>query len=138
MFQFSGLASSIEDDRPAAGRVAPFGYPRIKGRSRLPAAFRSLLRPSSPPGAKASPVRPMVLVAYRACPAASRLGTLMSILALVVLFPSELFVFSTEPRGSCRLLLALCLSFHPVKEPLALPRRVENKGVEPLTPSLQS
>ena len=57
-------------DRPPAGRVTPFGHPRIKGRSRLPAAFRSLPRPSSPPGAKASPVRPLVLVAYRARPAA--------------------------------------------------------------------
>ena len=53
------------DDRPPAGRVPPFGHPRITGRSRLPAAFRSLPRPSSPPGAKASPVRPPVLVAYR-------------------------------------------------------------------------
>ena len=51
--------------QPSAGRVAPFGHPRIIGRSRLPAAFRSLPRPSSPPGAKASPVRPPVLVAHR-------------------------------------------------------------------------
>ena len=50
---------------PPARRVSPFGHPRIKGRSRLPAAFRSLPRPSSPPGAKASPVRPPVLVAHR-------------------------------------------------------------------------
>ena len=57
-------------DRPPAGRVSPFGHPRIMGRSRLPAAFRSLPRPSSPPGAKASPVRLLVLVAYRASPAA--------------------------------------------------------------------
>ena len=55
---------------PPACRVPPFGHPRIKGRSRLPAAFRSLPRPSSPPGAKASPVRLTVLAAYRACPAA--------------------------------------------------------------------
>ena len=34
--------------------VAPFGYPRINGRSPLPAAFRSVPRPSSPLGAKAS------------------------------------------------------------------------------------
>ena len=59
-----------EVDYPCDSRVPPFGHPRIKGRSRLPAAFRSLPRPSSPPGAKASPVRPVVLVAYRACPAA--------------------------------------------------------------------
>ena len=56
-------------DTPPACRVSPFGHPRIMGRSRLPAAFRSLPRPSSPPGAKASPVRLTVLVAYRACPA---------------------------------------------------------------------
>ena len=52
--------------QPSAGRVAPFGHPRIIGRSRLPAAFRSLPRPSSPPGAKASPARPSLLV-QRAC-----------------------------------------------------------------------
>ncbi len=34
--------------------VAPFGYPRINACSRLPMAFRSVPRPSSPPGAKAS------------------------------------------------------------------------------------
>ena len=39
---------------PIAGWVAPFGYPRIKACSRLPMAFRSVPRPSSPPGAKAS------------------------------------------------------------------------------------
>ena len=64
-----------QDDWPSASRVSPFGHPRIKGRSRLPAAFRSLPRPSSPPGAKASSVRLTVLVAYRARPAASRRGT---------------------------------------------------------------
>jgi hypothetical protein len=34
--------------------VAPFGDPRINGRSPLPSAFRSVPRPSSPLGAKAS------------------------------------------------------------------------------------
>ena len=53
---------------PPARRVSPFGHPRITGRSRLPAAFRSLPRPSSPPGAKASPARPPVLVAHRRSP----------------------------------------------------------------------
>ena len=37
--------------------VAPFGNPRIKGYLLLPAAYRSLSRPSSPLRAKASPVR---------------------------------------------------------------------------------
>jgi hypothetical protein len=36
------------------GWVAPFGHPRINACSRLPVAFRSVPRPSSPPGAKAS------------------------------------------------------------------------------------
>ena len=36
------------------GWVSPFGHPRINDRSHLPAAFRSVPRPSSPPGAKAS------------------------------------------------------------------------------------
>ena len=39
-------------------RVAPFGDPRIKASLRLPEAYRSLLRPSSPLGAKASTVYP--------------------------------------------------------------------------------
>ena len=41
--------------------VAPFGYPRIKGYLHLPVAFRSLSRPSSPPRAKASSIRPLLL-----------------------------------------------------------------------------
>ena len=36
------------------GWVSPFGHPRINACSQLPAAFRSVPRPSSPPGAKAS------------------------------------------------------------------------------------
>jgi hypothetical protein len=39
---------------PLAGWVAPFGNPRIKACSRLPKAFRSVPRPSSPLDAKAS------------------------------------------------------------------------------------
>ena len=38
--------------------VPPFGHPRIGACLRLPAAYRSLPRPSSLPGAKASTVRP--------------------------------------------------------------------------------
>ena len=44
--------------RDRSRRVAPFGNPRIKGHLPLPAAYRSLSRPSSPPRAKASPMRP--------------------------------------------------------------------------------
>ena len=42
-------------------RVSPFGYPRINACKRLPGAFRSLLRPSSPASAKASTVCPFAL-----------------------------------------------------------------------------
>jgi hypothetical protein len=44
-------------DLPKGG-VSPFGHPRINDRSHLPAAFRSVPRPSSPLGAKASTGRP--------------------------------------------------------------------------------
>ena len=44
----------LHDDRGSPGRVSPFGYRRIDGYLLLPAAFRSLSRPSSAPGAKAS------------------------------------------------------------------------------------
>ena len=42
-----------------SSRIAPFGYLRITAYLRLPVAFRSLLRPSSAPSAKASPLRPL-------------------------------------------------------------------------------
>ena len=42
-------------------RVAPFGYLRINACLQLPAAFRSLPRPSSAPGAKAFALRPYSL-----------------------------------------------------------------------------
>ena len=57
MFQFPGFAPppyGFGREYPQRGWVAPFGDPRINARSRLPVAFRSVPRPSSPPGAKAS------------------------------------------------------------------------------------
>ena len=41
------------------GGVSPFGNLRINDRSHLPAAYRSVPRPSSPLGAKASTERPL-------------------------------------------------------------------------------
>ena len=46
--------SILSDVWSSTRRVAPFGNLRINGCSRLPAAFRSVPRPSSPLGAKAS------------------------------------------------------------------------------------
>ena len=49
------------DDGPSGRRVVPFGNPRIKGHLLLPAAYRSLSRPSSPPRAQASAMCPFLL-----------------------------------------------------------------------------
>lgn len=46
---------------PLARWVAPFGNLRIKGSSRLPVAYRSVVRPSSPLSAKASTKYPLLL-----------------------------------------------------------------------------
>ena len=57
MFQFPGFASATYVFRctiPHRGWVAPFGHLGINACSRLPQDFRSVPRPSSPPGAKAS------------------------------------------------------------------------------------
>ena len=50
MFQFAAFAFLIKGI-PRSWWVVPFGDPRIKGHLHLPAAFRSLSRPSSPVGA---------------------------------------------------------------------------------------
>ena len=49
------------DDIPSECRVVPFGNFWIKGYLHLPRAYRSLSRPSSPPRAKASAMRPCLL-----------------------------------------------------------------------------
>ena len=49
---FSSLRSpphTCVDDSASRCRVVPFGNPRINGHLHLPAAYRSLSRPSSPP-----------------------------------------------------------------------------------------
>ena len=119
MFRFVGFASPQGGCRACARRVAPFGHPRIHGRSRLPVVFRGLPRPSSPPGAKASSVRPRSLLAL-ACHASA---------------------FTCGGARSC-VSLSLCLLSlsHPVKEPrMRLAHAlVENVGLEPTTPGLQS
>jgi hypothetical protein len=63
MFQFPRLASApylfgLRILRHNPQGVPPFGHPRIEACVPLPEAYRSLPRPSSPPGAKASTVSP--------------------------------------------------------------------------------
>ena len=62
MFQFPGFASRSYVFRPGSpyGGVSPFGNSRINDRSHLPATYRSVPRPSSPSGAKASTERPFL------------------------------------------------------------------------------
>ena len=57
-FGSAGSPPHLGGCRALARRVAPFGNPRIKGRSRLPAEYRRLPRPSSPPGATGIPRAP--------------------------------------------------------------------------------
>ena len=59
MFQFGRLAHYCS--RSSIGKVSPFGNLRIKSYLLIPAAYRSLSRPSSPLRAKASPVYPFLL-----------------------------------------------------------------------------
>ena len=61
MFQFPGFASDIIGYPSDDGWVAPFGNLRINCYLHIPAAYRSLSRPSSPQRAKASSVRPYLL-----------------------------------------------------------------------------
>ena len=60
MFQFPGFARILRDSS-SSYRVSPFGHPRINSCLPIPAAFRSLPRPSSPIEAKASSVRSFFL-----------------------------------------------------------------------------
>ena len=62
MFQFSGLAPALRQV-PSDERwwVAPFGNLRISACLRLPEAYRSLPRPSSPSRAKSSTISPWSL-----------------------------------------------------------------------------
>ena len=53
------------DNIPSGYWVVPFGNLWIKGHLHLPKAYRSLSRPSSPPRAKASAMRPCLLSSKR-------------------------------------------------------------------------
>ena len=118
MFRFAGFASIFDGCHASAWRVAPFGHLRISGRSRLPADFRGLPRPSSPPGAKASPVRLASLLAL-ACHAAA--FTCRAFARVSFVFVSA-FTFPSCQRTAHALSHA----------------SVENVGLEPTTPGLQS
>ena len=74
MFQFPGLPPF--GAMSSTWQVSPFGHLRIKSYLHLPAAYRSLSRPSSSSRAKASPIRSYILPILRYFRAS---GTLVSI-----------------------------------------------------------
>ena len=122
-----GVRPALPDGaRPSAGRVPPFGHPRIQGHLRLPAAFRSLSRPSSPPRATGIPRAPFSFSWY---PAHA---------------PARAVLFSSVPQPChCTLPAFFAQGFHPEASGLpsrrsapAPPASVVPSGVEPLTPTL--
>ena len=97
--------------------VSPFGYLRIIARLQLPAAFRSLPRPSSAPNAKAFALRPF------------QLDLIVRILLLSLGYCS----FFLPSRVFLKLLLPLCFAVYCsiFKVPL-----VGSNGLEPSTSRL--
>ena len=89
----------LRGDGPPARRVAPFGCPRITGHLHLPAAFRSLSRPSSPPKAKASTVCPS-LFSLRTAKAGLHPPTRPIQLALAFLFLLSIMSMSSLENSS--------------------------------------
>ena len=124
-FSSAGLPPPRGGCRACARRVAPFGHPRITGHLRLPAAFRSLSRPSSPPEAQASPVRP--------CSLPRRVARLTPAPTPVYILCSR---FGPSPRGLGLFYFIVYFSLATTSKNSLLP--VENIGVEPMTPCLQS
>ncbi len=155
MFQFPAFASL--DTGPSARWVDPFGNPGIEGYLHLPRTYRSLSRPSSPLRAKASPMRSCLLssvtlitLSYPFLPcvqAARRILLSLCCYSFVSLNMSKTLGASApfaETDRTTGLSVRPCgrtgapspgrasSSFTAAAPP------VENKGVEPLTPCLQS
>ena len=119
MFQFPALASNKLDNTSSRYWVVPFGNLWIKGHLHLPKAYRSLSRPSSPPRAKASAMRPSLLsLSIRSHLRASGMIYTFSSLLLKLLFACTIchrsFIFVSYVSDG-----------------------VENNGFEPLTLCVQ-
>ena len=132
MFQFSGLTSSYR--RYPCGWVAPFGYHGITGYLHLLHAFRSLSRPSSSPRAKASSMRPFLLLFFfeKNLFPFSRSTEITSYLCsrLIERFSSfSRLTYLSRLFDSCSIRQCSFWTF--------CPSFVENNGFEPLTPCVQ-
>ena len=120
-----GVRPALSGARPSAARVSPFGHPRINGHLRLPAAFRSLSRPSSPPRATGIPRAPFSFSFPH-----PRLPT-----GLLVFSVSRYVNELSRPPSPRR--LSAPAAIPPVPgSPAPRVRLVVPSGVEPLTPTL--
>ena len=119
MFQFPALAPEISGGVSSTRRVVPFGNPRIKGYLHLPGAYRSLSRPSSPPRAKASAMRPCLLSLF--------IRPHLRVSGMIYTFSSLLL----------KLLFACTICHRSVIFVSYVSDGVENNGFEPLTLCVQ-
>ena len=134
-FRFSVLCVQTEMTGHHTGRVTPFGNRRIAGCVLLPVAFRSLPRPSSPGGSKASSVDPSSLdhmsISQRS---RFRVHTLACIHTSTIAFPS-LPCFLSKSKTTSIYRRACVLNLSTIQN--TQPRFMEVKGLEPLTPRMQ-
>ena len=130
--------------RPRGRRVTPFGHPRIKGHVLLPAAFRSLSRPSSPCGSIGIRHRPNFRLTILSVPRAPTAK-----IPRRQAMPEDPLVRDARPRGFHRrpktghpsprdLLRSLCFPKIWRDEKKRPGPYMENRGLEPLTLGLQS
>ena len=141
-FTLSGSAAlfcSCARCAPHGTRVTPFGHPRIKGHVHLPAASRSLSRPSSPCGSTGIRRGPMIAWPYPSSRpgmnAGMRSGDMVYKLSFTTARKSPSAPCSSaSPHFSRFQRTALLLSFSGWMIFFLL----ENRGLEPLTLGLQS
>jgi hypothetical protein len=129
---FSSLGSLSDlhrNDVSSIHRVAPFGNLRINSYLRFPVAYRSLSRPSSPLRAKASPIRPSLLLltnfVFHLCPSLAT-GTGLFLCARLIVRAFMIVSLLTRPLPQCitlsvtHLKLLLLLFLQHVNELLRL------------------
>ena len=127
--------------RDRSRRVSPFGHPRVAGHLPLTAAFRSLSRPSSPPRATGIPHAPFssFLVSFKrdaaqtAAPAPSGPYLLFRSICFSTRFLASIRLpHAQRPQGAAAEVFSLRVPN------MSMTSIVEDNGLEPLTPCLQS
>ena len=124
-------------------RVSPFGHPRVAGHLPLTAAFRSLSRPSSPPRATGIPHAPFLsfLVPSRKAGQARAPPCLVDLLCRYSSLDRSLNSISSLrfSRLTCSEKNKFLLFFTLRVPNMSMTSyHVEDNGLEPLTPCLQS